>query len=269
MSLSGNTAYRLRLERARAESRGARRVRPGARLHRPAQQPAGDRLGRQGLRLRLRRLLVGQPELRPEERNPELRPPARRARRVPPGGKCHARALGVPLRTVGRCLLRPPNTRACSTESTQSAREADPAFEATSEDIIAVGHRFHRPWQPRLVDELPRSTTSRQASRAGSPKASVTTPASAPGGSTARCRAIPSWTPRTIRQEIGAGRYDLTNPLSMEPDHLRAIERSSLREELDFGARYLEARFALEGAGSGVRRARHGHGLRGVLLARR
>ena len=52
-----------------------------------------------------------------------------------------------------------------------------------------------------------------------------------------------------IGEEIKAGRYDLTNPLSTDPQHLRAIERSSLREENDFRGRYLGARFALEGTG--------------------
>ena len=56
----------------------------------------------------------------------------------------------------------------------------------------------------------------------------------------------------TIGQEIEAGRYDLADPLSEETDHLRAIERSSLREEEDFGGRYLGARLALEGAGPGI-----------------
>ncbi|MDE0226342.1 MAG: TonB-dependent receptor [Gammaproteobacteria bacterium] len=55
-----------------------------------------------------------------------------------------------------------------------------------------------------------------------------------------------------IRQEIAAGRYDLADPLSGDADHLRAIERSSLREEEDFGGRYLGARLALEGAGPGI-----------------
>ena len=48
------------------------------------------------------------------------------------------------------------------------------------------------------------------------------------------------------------GRYDLTDPLSEDPDHQTAIEKSSLTEEKDFGRRYLEARLALEGAGSGI-----------------
>ena len=50
-----------------------------------------------------------------------------------------------------------------------------------------------------------------------------------------------------IREEIAAGRYDLADPLSTDPDHLEAIDRSSLRENNDAGARYLGARFALEG----------------------
>ena len=55
-----------------------------------------------------------------------------------------------------------------------------------------------------------------------------------------------------IRAEIEAGRYDLANPLSTDPDHLRAIEKSSLREEVDAGSRQLGARFALEGTAPGM-----------------
>ena len=71
-----------------------------------------------------------------------------------------------------------------------------------------------------------------------------------PTDSTARCRRH-FVDAEIIRQEIEAGRYDLADPLSMDPDHLEAIARSSLREEEDIGSRYLGARLALEGAGPG------------------
>ena len=50
-----------------------------------------------------------------------------------------------------------------------------------------------------------------------------------------------------IRQEIQAGRYDLVDPFSTAPDHLQAIEASSLQEEIDSAAKYLGTRLALEG----------------------
>ena len=50
-----------------------------------------------------------------------------------------------------------------------------------------------------------------------------------------------------IRTEIAAGNYDLENPFSTDPDHLDAIERSSLREEGDASGKYLGTRLALEG----------------------
>ena len=56
-----------------------------------------------------------------------------------------------------------------------------------------------------------------------------------------------------ITTEIRAGRYDLANPFSDAPDHLRAIENSSLRLENDFGSDYLGARLALEGSGFAIR----------------
>ena len=52
-----------------------------------------------------------------------------------------------------------------------------------------------------------------------------------------------------IREEIREGRYDLENPFSDDPDHLEAIERSSLRLDNDFETDFLQVRLALEGAG--------------------
>ena len=80
------------------------------------------------------------------------------------------------------------------------------------------------------------------------------TPESVPSGSMARCWGDTFVDAEIIQQEIEAGRYNLADPLSMEPDHLGAIVRSSLREEGDTDARYLDARFALEGVGPGLGR---------------
>lgn len=50
-----------------------------------------------------------------------------------------------------------------------------------------------------------------------------------------------------IREEIRTGRYNLANPLSENPLHKAAIEKSSLVQETDSGSKYLDARFSLEG----------------------
>ncbi len=55
-----------------------------------------------------------------------------------------------------------------------------------------------------------------------------------------------------IASEIRAGNYDLANPFSDAPEHLRAIENSSLRLENDFGGESLGARLALEGSGFSI-----------------
>ena len=55
-----------------------------------------------------------------------------------------------------------------------------------------------------------------------------------------------------ITSEIQAGHYDLADPFSDAPEHLRAIENSSLRLENDFGADFLGARLALEGSGIAI-----------------
>ena len=52
-----------------------------------------------------------------------------------------------------------------------------------------------------------------------------------------------------ITEEIENGRYDLANPFSNDPSHLRAIEDTSLRLERDVYAEYQSARFGLEGSG--------------------
>ncbi|MCE2476238.1 MAG: TonB-dependent receptor plug domain-containing protein, partial [Alphaproteobacteria bacterium] len=126
----------------------------------------------------------------------------------------------------------------------ESAREADPAFEVTRENIFSVGHRFIG-WSTEEYD-VSASVKGRLTEGLGyDARISGFRFDSSLSGDTFVDAEI-------IRHEIAAGRYDLTNPLSVEPDHLEAIERSSLREEEDAGARYLGARLALEGAGPGI-----------------
>ena len=129
-----------------------------------------------------------------------------------------------------------------------SAREAVPAFEATGEDIFAVGHRFirhgNRDWRTSTEEyDLSASVEGRLAEGLGY---DARISAWRFDGSVSGDTFVDA---ETIGQEIEAGRYDLTDPQSMETDHRRAVERSSLREEEDIGARYLGARLALEGAG--------------------
>ena len=52
-----------------------------------------------------------------------------------------------------------------------------------------------------------------------------------------------------IASEIQTGNYDLANPFSNAPEHLQAIENSSLREENDTEYDSLGGRLALEGSG--------------------
>ncbi len=56
----------------------------------------------------------------------------------------------------------------------------------------------------------------------------------------------------TIKSEIAEGRYNLANPLSTVNAHMKAIEKSSLSEEDDFGSKYLGSRIALEGTGPSI-----------------
>ena len=133
----------------------------------------------------------------------------------------------------------------------ESARNAEPPFEATHEDVFAIGHRFighgTRDWKTSIEDYDASASVEGLISEdlgyevlfdAWRYERSV--------------RGNTFVDAETIRQEIAAGRYDLTDPLSEDPDHLAAIERSSLREEEDIDVRYMGARFAFEGTGAGV-----------------
>ena len=132
-----------------------------------------------------------------------------------------------------------------------SARYADPAFEATGEDVFSLGHRFighgNRDW--RTNTEEYDVSTSVEGWLAEGLGYDARIEARRLDGSVRGDTFVDA---EIIRQEIAAGRYDLADPLSGDADHLRAIERSSLREEEDFGGRYLGARLALEGAGPGI-----------------
>ena len=130
-----------------------------------------------------------------------------------------------------------------------SASGADPAFEVT--DIFAVGHRFishgNRDWKTSTEEyDLSASIEGRLSEGLGY---DARINAWRLDGSVRGDTFVDS---EIIREEIEAGRYDLTDPLSADPDHLRAIQRSSLREEQDFGGRHLGLRLALEGAGPGI-----------------
>ncbi len=132
-----------------------------------------------------------------------------------------------------------------------SARGADPAFEATGEDIFSVGHRFighrNRDWKTSTEEyDVSASVEGRLAEGLGY---DAEIGAWKLDGSVRGDTFVDS---EIIGEEIEAGRYDLTDPLSEEPDHLRAIERSSLREEEEFGGTYLGVRLALEGAAPGI-----------------
>ena len=121
-------------------------------------------------------------------------------------------------------------------------------FVALSEDFFAIGHRFighgNRDWrmkgkvfdlsatiQGQLTENLGYDAyfTGYESSNLYSGDTFVDT--------------------EIIRQEIAAGRYDLADPLSDDPEHLRAIEKSSLRESDDFKSKFIGSRLALEGTG--------------------
>ena len=130
-----------------------------------------------------------------------------------------------------------------------AAREASPAFEATHDDDISIGHRFighgNRDWRTS-IDEY--DVAARVEGRIG---AGLGYEAQVSAWKAERSiRGDTFVDAEIIREEIEAGAYDLANPT--DPGNRGAIERSSLTEEDDFAARHLSARFALEGTGPGL-----------------
>ena len=55
-----------------------------------------------------------------------------------------------------------------------------------------------------------------------------------------------------IAAEVQAGNYDLADPFSDAPEHLRAIEHSSLRLQNEYESEYQGVRMALEGSGFAI-----------------
>ena len=128
---------------------------------------------------------------------------------------------------------------------------ASSEFDAEASDIFAIGHRFighgNRDWRTDY-EEYDFSVSVEGQIREGLGYDAQVSAFYLDGevqGDTFVDAEI-------IREEIAAGRYDLANPLSVNTDHMSAIEKSSLREEKDFGSRNLGARFALEGTAPGM-----------------
>ena len=132
-----------------------------------------------------------------------------------------------------------------------SADRADPSFQAEKGDFFSIGHRFighgNRDWRTDWEEYEFSASVEGQIREGLGYDARVR--ASFLDGEVSGDTFVHAG---IIREEIAAGRYDLANPLSTDPDHLRAIEKSSLSEERDFGARQLGARFALEGTAPGL-----------------
>ena len=122
---------------------------------------------------------------------------------------------------------------------------------ADADDLFAVGHRFvshgNRDWHTKYEEfDVSLGVEGRLAKGLGY---DARIDAYALDGSVSGDTFVHTG---RIRADILAGNYDLVNPFSKAPEHRRAIERSSLREEVDFGGQTLTGRLALEGAGFAI-----------------
>ena len=148
--------------------------------------------------------------------------------------------------SVGTFLFRP------DADLLQAINEvAGSEFEADANDLFVVAHRFvshgNRDWRTNTEEyDISASIEGRIAEGLG-----YDARVSAYGLDGFQDGATFVHEGR-IASEIRSGRYDLEDPFSNDPDHLRAIERSSLRLENDFSGNSLEARLALEGAGFAI-----------------
>ena len=132
-----------------------------------------------------------------------------------------------------------------------AAGNASPAFQATPDDDLSIGHRFighgNRDWRTS-IDEY--DFSARVEGEIGAGLGYDARISAWKGERSVRGNTFVD--AEIIREEIESGAYDVADPLSTEPRHLAAIERSSLTEEDDFAARILTARIALEGIGPGL-----------------
>ena len=126
---------------------------------------------------------------------------------------------------------------------------AEESFVADANDRFVVGHRFtghgNRDW---LIDhekyDVSLSVEGRIRQGLGyDARISTSRLDGSESGTTFLHRG-------RIREEILNGHYDLANPFSDDPEHLRAIRDSSLQLERDFEESAVEAHWALEGSGS-------------------
>ncbi len=129
--------------------------------------------------------------------------------------------------------------------------KTDSSFTAESGDSFAVAHRFighgNRDWKSKsTLYDVSASVKGSLTERLGyDARIEAYRSESSVSGDTFVHT-------ETITQEIAAGRYDLTDPLSIQSDHLTAIEISSVREEENSSAKTLSSRFSLEGTGPGI-----------------
>ena len=162
--------------------------------------------------------------------------------------------------TSGRALFRyAPSVDVFSVTASESlldaintaAENASPAFQATPDDDLSIGHRFighgNRDWRTS-IDEYDISARVEGTIRAG-----LGYDAQVSAWKVERSvRSDTFVDAEIIREEIESGAYDLANPDSTDPRHLAAIGRSSLTEEDDSAAQAVTANFALEGTGPGL-----------------
>ena len=151
--------------------------------------------------------------------------------------------------SVGTFSITPEAGSALLNAINQSAGNADTPFTPDeNNDVFAVAHRFighgNRDWRTSTEEYDVSASVKGRFTESVSYDARIS--ASQLDGSVSGDTFVDH---DVITEEINEGRYDLTNPLSDDSIHQTAIDRSSLREELDFGSKYLGSRFALEGIG--------------------
>ena len=151
--------------------------------------------------------------------------------------------------SVGTFLIR-PNTNLLNKINLE-AKKAVPEFTADAGDYFSVAHRFighgNRDWVTDYDEFDVSATVNGQLNDNLGYEAQIS--AFRLDGLVVGDTFVAT---EDIAEEIRVGNYDLTNPLSDNAEHKAAIERTSVRELIDFSSQDTRLRLALKGKGLSI-----------------
>ena len=153
--------------------------------------------------------------------------------------------------SVGSFEIRPTLDSELLSKIRKTTNVADPSFDASTDDYYSVAHRFighgNRDWVTDYDEFDVSATVNGQLNDDLGYEAQIS--AFRLDGLVVGDTFVAT---KDIAYEINQENYDLTNPLSTKSEHKAAIERTSVRELIDFGSQDTRLRLALEGNGLSI-----------------